>query len=197
MFFFLLFFAHLQAVLVPIVFGFKSINKFKNLENYFLIPFGFIFLGLASMFEMIDHTKTNWVYIDHSSLFNWFFYSFLALGLTSLTISVIKNKFLIGTNIFLCFGSIFSYLLIDKTISLSFQVMISIFLIINWQRMFKDWLFIAYPIFGIFFTTFFGTNLSITGNQIWHLFIGPSGTISVLTFYLVLKRSKKKFPKNL
>ena len=149
------------------------------------------------MFEMIDHTKTDWVYIDHSSLFNWFFYSFLALGLTSLTISVVKNKFLIGTNIFLCFGSIFSYLLIDKTISLSFQVMISIFLIINWQRMFKDWLFIAYPIFGIFFTTFFGTNLSITGNQIWHLFIGPSGTISVLTFYLVLKRSKKKFPKNL
>ena len=197
MFFFLLFFAHLQAVLVPIVFGFKSINKFKNLENYFLIPFGFIFLGLASMFEMIDHTKTDWIYIDHSSLFNWLFYSFLALGLTSLTISLIKNKFLIGTNIFLCFSSIFSYLLIDKTISLSFQVMISIFLIINWQRMFKDWLFIAYPIFGIFFTTFFGTNLSITGNQIWHLFIGPSGTISVLTFYLVLKRSKKKFPKNL
>ena len=197
MFFFLLFFAHLQAVLVPIVFGFKSINKFKNLENYFLIPFGFIFLGLASMFEMIDHTKTDWVYIDHSSLFNWFFYSFLALGLTSLTISVIKNKFLIGTNIFLCFGSIFSYLLIDKTISLSFQVMISIFLIINWQRIFKDWLFIAYPIFGIFFTTFFGTNLSMTGNQIWHLFIGPAGTISVLTFYLVLKRSKKKFLKNL
>ena len=197
MFFFLLFFAHLQAVLVPIVFGFKSINKFKNLENYFLIPFGFIFLGLASMFEMIDHTKTDWVYIDHSSLFNWFFYSFLSLGLTSLTISVIKNKFLIGTNIFLCFGSIFSYLLINKTISLSFQVMISIFLIINWQRMFKDWLIIAYPIFGIFFTTFFGTNLSITGNQIWHLFIGPAGTISVLTFYLVLKRSKKKFLKNL
>ena len=147
------------------------------------------------MFEMIDHTKTDWIYMDHSSLFNWLFYSFLALGLTTLTISVIKNKFLIGINIFLCFGSIFSYLLIDKTISLCFQVIISIFLIINWQRMFKDWLFIAYPIFGIILTTFFGTNLSITGNQIWHIFIGPSGTISVLTFYLVLERSKKKFPK--
>ena len=147
------------------------------------------------MFEMIDHTKTDWIYIDHSSLFNWFFYSFLSLGLTSLAISVIKNKFLIGTSIFLCFGSIVSYLLIDKTIALSFQVMISIFLIINWQQMFKDWLFIAYPIFGIIFTTFFGTNLSVTGNQIWHIFIGPSGTLSVLTFYLVLKRSKKRFPK--
>ena len=186
--------AHLQAVVVPIVFGFKSINKFKNLKHYFLIPFSFVFLGLASMFEMIDHTKTDWIYIDHSSFFNWLFYSFLALGLTSLTISVIKNKFVIGTNIFLCFCSIFSYLIIDKTFALSFQVMISLFLIINWQRIFKDWLFIAYPIFGIIFTTFFGTNLSVTGNQIWHIFIGPSGTISVLTFYLVLNRSKKKFP---
>ena len=195
MFFFLLFLAHLQAVIIPIVFGFKSINKFKSLKNYFLIPFSFVFLGLASMFEMIDHTKTDWIYIDHSSFFNWLFYSFLALGLTCLTISIIKNKFIIGSNIFFCFGSIFSYLIIDKTIALSFQVIISIFLIINWQRIFKDWLFIAYPIFGIVFTTFFGTSLSITGDQIWHFFIGPSGTISVLTFYLVLKRSKKKFPR--
>ena len=190
----LLFLAHLQAVIIPIIVGIKSINKFKNFKNQFFIPFGFIFFGLAAMFEMIDHTKTDWIYIDHSSFFNWLFYSFLALGLTSLTISVIKNKFIIGTNIFFCFGSIFSYLIIDKTFALSFQVMISLFLIINWQRIFKDWLFIAYPIFGIIFTTFFGTNLSVTGNQIWHIFIGPSGTISVLTFYLVLNRSKKKLP---
>ena len=191
MFFLLLFLAHLQAVVIPIIFGIKSINKFKNFKNYFLIPFGFIFLGLASMFEMIDHTNTDWIYINHSSIFNWLFYTFLALGLTCLTISVIKNKFVMATNIFFCFGSIVSYLLIDKTISLSFQVIISIFLIINWQRIFKDWLLIAYPIFGIIFTTYFGTILSITGNQIWHILIGPSGTISVITFYLVLKRSKK------
>ena len=189
-----MFFAHLQAVFIPIFIGIKSINKFKNIKNHYFIPFGFIFLGLASMFEMIDHTKTNWIYIDHSSIFNWFFYTFLALGLTSLSISVIKNKFAKGANIFLCFCSIVSYFLIDKTIALSFQVMISVFLIINWQRIFKDWIFIAYPIFGIIFTTFFGTNLSITGNQIWHIFIGPSGTISVITFYLVLKRSNNKLP---
>ena len=194
MFLFVLFLAHLQAVVVPIFFGIKSINKFKNIQNYFFIPIGFVFLGLASMFEMIDHTKTNWIYIDHSSIYNWLFYAALSLGLTSLTISVIKNKFVIGTNIFLCLGSIVSYLLIDKNISLYFQVIISIFLISNWQRIFKDWLLIVYPIFGIFLTTFFGAILSITGNQIWHVFIGPSGSISVLTFYLVLKRSKKIFP---
>ena len=192
MFFLILFFAHLQAVIVPIIFGIKSINKFKHIKNNNLIPFGFIFLGLASMFEMIDHTKTDWIYVANSSFFNWLFYSFLALGLTGLSISVIRNKSIIATNIFLCFGSIFSYLLLNKTLSLSFQVLISIFLIINWQRIFKDWLFILYPIFGIIFTTFFGTNLLITGDQIWHIFIGPSGTISVITFYLILQRSNKK-----
>ena len=193
MFFLILLFAHLQAAIIPILLGIKSINKFNNISRNQLIPFGFIFLGLASICEMIDHTQTSWIYVDHSSLFNWLFYSFLALGLTCLSISVVRNKFLLTTNICFSFCSIISYFLFDKTIALLFQVIISIFLIINWQRAFKDWLFIIYPIFGILFTTFFGTKLSTSGNQFWHILIGPSGTISVLSFYLVLTRSNKKF----
>ena len=193
MFFSILLLAHLQAAAIPIVLGFKSFNKFRHINKNNIIPFGFIFLGLASIFEMIDHTQTSWIYVDHSSLFNWLFYSFLSLGLTCLSISVVKNKFIQITNICISFCSIISYFLFDKTIALIFQVIISIFLIINWQRTFKDWILILYPIFGIFFTTFFGTRLSISGDQFWHVLIGPSGTISVLTFYLVLKRSDKKF----
>ena len=193
MFFSILFLVHIQAVIIPLFLGYKSINKFKNIKNNSLIPFGFTFLGLASMSEMVDHGQTSWIYVDHSSLFNWLFYSFLSLGLTLLSISVIKNKFIQNTNLCISLCSIISYFLLDKTIALLFQVIISILLIINWQRVFKDWLFILYPIFGIFFTTFFGTRLSISGDQFWHVLIGPSGTISVITFYLVLKRSDKKF----
>ncbi len=193
MFFSILLFAHLQAAIIPIFLGIRSSNKFKHLSNNKFIPFGFIFLGLASISEMIDHTQTSWIYVDHSSFFNWLFYSFLSLGLTCLSISVIKNKLNQATTFCISLFSIFSYFLFDKTISLLFQVIISIFLIINWQRIFKDWLFILYPIFGIFFTTLFGTKLSISGDQFWHILIGPSGTISVITFYLVLKRSDKKF----
>ena len=192
MFFLILFLAHFQAVLIPMLLGIKSINKFKNLKNNALFPFGLFFFGLASLFEMMDHTQTYWIYIDHASLFNWLFYSFLSLGLTCLSISVIKNKFTIGINLLLSFFSIISYLLIGKKIAIVFQVIISLYLIFNWQRMFKDWLLIIYPIFGIILTILFGTNLSISGDQMWHVFIGPSGTISVLTFYLVLKRSNKK-----
>ena len=193
MFFSILLLVHIQAAVIPILLGIRSINKFKHISNSKLIPFGFIFLGLASISEMIDHTQTSWIYVDHSSFFNWLFYSFLSLGLTFLSISVIKNKPIQTTNFFISLCAIISYFLFNKTIALFFQVIISNFLIINWQTIFKDWLFILYPIFGIFLTTFFGTNLSISGDQFWHVLIGPSGTISVLTFYLVLKRSKKKF----
>ena len=195
MFFLILFLVHFQAFLIPIILGIKSVNKFKKIRNNHLIPFGFFFLGLASMFEMIDHSQTYWIYVDHSSIFNWLFYSSLSLGLMSLSISIIKNKFNIAINIFFSFCSIVSYLLVNKTAALFFQVLISILLIINWQRIFKDWILIIYPIFGIIFTTFFGTNLSISGNQIWHIFIGPSGTISVISFYFVLIRSDKKIHK--
>ena len=193
LFFSILLLAHLQAAIIPILLGIRSIKKFKHIRKKELIPLGFIFLGLASIFEMIDHTQTSWIYVDHSSLFNWLFYSFLSLGLTCLSISVIKNKFIQKTNFFISLCSIISYFLFDKTISLLFQVIISIFLIRNWQIVFKDWLLILYPIFGIFLTTFFGAKLSISGDQFWHLLIGPSGTVSVLTFYLVLKRSETKF----
>ena len=193
MFFLILFLAHLQAVIVPIFLGLKSINKFNRFKYKYFIPIGFISLGLASMSEMVDHMQTNWIYVDHSSLFNWLFYSFLALGLTSLSISVIKDKFNIIVNLLICIFSIIFYLLLGKTIALTCQIILSILLIINWKRIFNDWLFLLYPIFGIFFTTFFGINLSISDNQIWHILIGPSGTVSVLTFYFVLKRSDKKF----
>ena len=187
--------AHLQAVILPIFLGFISIKRFKHINNSSLIPFGFISLGIASLFEMLDHTQTEWIYINHSSIFNWLFYSFLSLGLTLISISVIKNKIQIYIKLIICFFAITSYLLIGKPIALGFQVLISIILIINWQKRFKDWLFIAYPIFGIFLTTFFGMKLSLTSNQFWHVFIGPSGSLSVLTFYFVLVNSNNKLKK--
>ena len=193
MFFSILLLAHFQAAIIPILLGIRSINKFKHISKNKFIPSGFIFLGLASISEMIDHTQTSWIYVDHSSFFNWLFYSFLSLGLTCLSISVVKNKFIRTANFCVSLCSIISYFLFDKSIALLFQVIISIFLIINWQRVFKDWLLILYPIFGILFTTFFGINLSSSGDQFWHVLIGPSGTISVISFYLVLRRSDKKF----
>ncbi len=184
--------AHLQAVLIPILIGIKSINRFKQIRFPQIPPFAFISLGIASMFEMFDHTTTNWIYVDHSSIYNWLFYSFLSIGLSFFTISVAKNKSIITNNILLIIAAVFSYWFLGKSTTLLIQVLISILLISQWWSRFKDWVFFIYPITGLLFTTFFGILLSSSGQQIWHVFIGPSGTISVLAFYSVLKRSRKK-----
>ena len=187
-----MFLAHLQAALIPIFLGIISSKRFKQIKYPFLTPYAFISLGLASMFEMIDHTTTDWIYVDHSSIFNWLFYSFLSIGLSLFTISVAKNKPIILTNIFLVSTAIFSYWFFGKSTTLLFQVFISFLLISEWWNRFKDWVFIIYPITGVTFTTFFGIVLSSSGEQLWHVFIGPSGTISVLAFYSVLNRSRNK-----
>ena len=190
MFFPLLLLVHIQAVVIPFYLGIKSISRFDHLPLHNLIPFGFFFFGFASLFEMIDHTITDWIYVDHLSIFNWLFYSSLGLGLTLLSVSVSKNKFIFKSKLLLLFLSIFSYWIFGKEISLIFQIIISFLLIVSWYKKFKDIYFWLYPIFGIFLTTYFGLNLSITGDQVWHLFIGPSGSISVIVFYFVLIRSK-------
>ena len=188
----LLFLAHLQAFLIPILIGIKSIKKFKQIRFPSLIPFAFISLGFASMFEMFDHTNTDWIYVDHSSIYNWLFYSFLSIGLSFFIISVTKNKPIIICNILLIIAAIFSYWFIGKPTTLFIQVLISFLLISQWWRRFKDWVLFIYPISGVILTTYFGILLSSSGEQIWHIFIGPSGTLSVLAFYAVLKRSRKK-----
>ena len=188
----LLLLAHLQAFLIPIIIGIKSRNKFNQIRFPLLTSFAFISLGLASMFEMFDHTTTDLIYVDHSSIYNWLFYSFLSIGLSFFTISVAKNKSIITSNILLIIAAVFSYWFLGKSTTILIQVLISILLISQWWSRFKDWVFLIYPITGVIFTTFFGILLSSSGEQIWHVFIGPSGTISVLTFYTVLNRSRKK-----
>ena len=188
----LLVLAHLQAVLIPLFLGIKSRRKFKQITFPFLTPYAFISLGFASMFEMVDHTTTNWIYVDHSSIFNWLFYSFLSMGLSLFTISVAKNKLIITTSTLLIIASIVSYWFLGKSTTLLFQGFISILLISQWWSRFNDWFLFLYPINGVLFTTFFGILLSNSGEQLWHVFIGPSGTISVLAFYSVLKRSRRK-----
>ena len=144
------------------------------------------------MFEMIDHTTTDWIYIDHTSIYNWLFYTFISIGLSLFTISVAKNKSIITINIFLLISAIFTYWIFGKSTTIFFQALISILLISEWWSRFKDWVLLIYPLMGILFTSFLGILLSNSEKQIWHIFIGPSGMISVLAFYLVLKRSKKR-----
>ena len=117
------------------------------------------------MFEMFDHTTTDWVYVDHSSIYNWLFYSFFSLGLSLFTNSVAKNKSIITTNIYLIFAAVSSYCFLGKSTTLLIKVLISILLISQWWSRFKDWVFFIYPITGVIFLYFLGFYFQVRANK--------------------------------
>ena len=75
---------HLQAVLVPLWVAMQC--------RGWWLKSGFVCFSLASLAEMVDHTTTDWVYVNHNSFFNGVFYGALATGLALLTAAVSSSR---------------------------------------------------------------------------------------------------------
>jgi hypothetical protein len=58
-----------------------------------------------------------------------------------------------------------------------------------WWRSFHDPLLWLYPLFTVGLTTLFGALLNASGDQLWHLFIGPAGSLSLLVLHAILRRA--------
>ena len=69
MFFSILLLAHIQAAVIPIILGFKSINKFTKINKSKILPVGFISLGLASICEMIEQQEMQMLNIRNNLFF--------------------------------------------------------------------------------------------------------------------------------
>ena len=157
-----------------------------------LLRFGFICFSIAALAEMLDHTGTSWIYINRISGWNGLFYAGLSGGLASLTAAVTKNKKL---SILLCLiviAVITAYSSLGKGITISLQSTITVIFLGQWWRRFHDPLLWVYPICGVMLTTVFGGMLSASGDQIWHVFIGPAGSISLITIWILLNRALSK-----
>ena len=81
---------------------------------------------MAAFAEMLDHTETNWIYINRLSGWNGLFYAGLAGGLASLTASVTANKTLRVLLYALVIAGIAAYPLLGKGITISLQSIITI-----------------------------------------------------------------------
>ena len=82
---------HLQAVLVPLWVALRCRGR--------LLRAGFSCFALASLAEMVDHTTTDWIYVNRISLFNGVFYGALAAGLALLTAAVTCRALRSGTGV--------------------------------------------------------------------------------------------------
>ena len=198
MFFVVLLLAHLQAVLIPAWIASRVSARRSRLRAALAnggIPFllvGFTCFSIAAFAEMLDHTETSWVYINRLSGWNGLFYAGLAGGLASLTASATANKSLRALLYIVVAAGIVAYPLFGKGVTISLQSIITIIFLAQWWKRFHDPLLWIYPICGVVLTTVFGGMLSTSGDQIWHVFIGPAGSISLITLWILLNRAERK-----
>ena len=198
MFFVVLLLAHIQAVLIPAWIASRISSRKSTLRAVLpnggisLLLIGFTCFSIAAFAEMLDHTETNWIYINRLSGWNGLFYAGLAGGLASLTASVTANKTLRVLLYALVIAGIVAYPLLGKGVTISLQSIITIIFLAQWWNCFHDPLLWIYPICGVVLTTVFGGMLGASGDQIWHVFIGPAGSISLVTLWIILNRADRK-----
>ena len=198
LFFALLLLAHIQAVLIPAWIAHRiNIRQPKRRivlpdGGISLLRFGFTCFSIAALAEMLDHTETSWIYINRISGWNGLFYAGLSGGLASLTAAVTKNKTLRILLYLIVIAGITAYSSLGKGVTISLQSIITVIFLAQWWKRFHDPLLWVYPICGVVLTTVFGGMLSASGDQIWHVFIGPAGSISLMTIWILLNRAKSK-----
>ena len=174
---------HLQAVLVPLWLALRC----RGLQ----LTSGFICFALASFAEMVDHTTTDWIYVNHNSFFNGVFYGALASGLALLTAAVSHSRRWRLPLLLLAVAAIAAYPLAGKSEAIALQSLLLILMLRQWWLRFADPRLWLYALFGVVLTTGFGALLVSSGDLLWHLFIGPCGCLSVLALGWVLQRGSQ------
>ena len=172
---------HLQAVLVPLLMAMRCRGWwFKS---------GFACFSMASLAEMVDHTTTDWVYVNHNSFFNGVFYGALATGLALLTTAVSRSDRWRLPLLLITTAALAAYPLAGKSVAISLQSLLLVLMLCQWWRRFADPRLWLYVLFGVVLTTVMGILLVGSGDPIWHLFIGPCGSLSVISLGWVMRRS--------
>ena len=144
---------------------------------------------MASLAEMVDHTTTDWVYVNHNSFFNGVFYGALSTGLALLTTAVSRSDGWRLPLLLITTSALAAYPLAGKSVAVSLQSLLLVLMLCQWWRRFADPRLWLYVLFGVVLTTVMGILLVESGDPIWHLFIGPCGSLSVISLGWVLRRS--------
>ena len=175
---------HLQAVLVPLWVAIRC--RGWGLRS------GFMSFALASLAEMVDHTNTDWVYVNHNSFFNGVFYGALSAGLALLTVSVSHSRSWRLSLLLITIATLAAYPIGGKSAAISLQSLLLVLMLCQWWRCFTDPRLWLYVLFGVVLTTGMGILLVGSGDPIWHLFIGPCGSLSVISLGWILKRRSQE-----
>ena len=190
--------AHLQAIGVAWALALASGRSLPRLRER--LPAGglaclglaFAAFGLAALAETLDHTTTRWLYVNHTSPWNALFFSALAAGIALLSAALSASRRLRALLIALVLAGAAGYAAFGKGAAIASQTLLLLVMLRLWWRRFGDRRLWLYPLFTVGLTTLFGALLNASGDQIWHLFIGPAGSLSLLVLWAVLRRAEQK-----
>ena len=188
--------AHLQAVAVAATLACAASRRLPHLGARLapgaipLLSAGFACFSLAALAETLDHTTTRWLYVNHTSHWNGLFFTGLAAGIALLAAALAPSRRWRAALLALVPLSAAGYALAGKGPAIAVQTLALLAMLHLWWRTFHDRRLWLYPLFTVALTTTFGALLNSSGDQIWHLFIGPAGSISLLLLWNILRRAE-------
>lgn len=147
-----------------------------------LIYSGFGCFAISATYEIAEHIGDNWFYESQISALNHLFYTFSTLGLCLIALGLRKSQWLDSVLIASLIGVPLTYGVNgSKSLMLTLSLIPALGFIYNWYVVMKDWRVFLYLLFTNVLSLGFGIALIATGNQIFHVFIGPLAGIGLLT----------------
>ena len=96
---------------------------------------------------MVDHTTTDWVYVNHNRFLNGVFYGALSTGLALLTASVSHSRSWRLTLLLITIATLAVYPVGGKSVAISLQSLLLVLMLCQWWRRFADprlWLYVLF-----------------------------------------------------
>ena len=158
------------------------------------IYWGYACLAIASSYEVAEHIGDRWIYMSQISSLNQLFYSFINVGLGLIALGLKKNRWV---DLLLIASLVLVPLLYgvndSKSLMQVAQLVTSVIFVYKWYAVMRDWRVLLYLLFSNGLAVAFGVALIVTGNQLFHVFIGPLSAIGLLVLaYLAWIQPQKQ-----
>ena len=160
------------------------------------IYWGYACFAIATSYEVAEHIGDDWFYVSRLSSLNNLFYSFIVFGLGFIALGLKQNRWMdvllvacmVATPILYGYGD-------SKTAIQLPQLVTAVIFVYRWYAVMRDWRVFLYLLFSNVVALGFGIALIATGNQVFHLFIGPASAIALLILgYVAWKKPLQHKP---
>ena len=157
---------------------YQTVVKLRSLP---LIYYGFCCLAIATTYEIAEHIGDRWIYVSQISSLNRLFYTFIVAGLSLIAMGLKKawwsDILLVASTV----GVMVTYGVNDSKSAIQlFQLVAGGIFVYQWYITMRDWRVFLYFLFSNVLALASGIALIATGNQFWHIFIGPLSAIGLL-----------------